>query len=440
MAECNKCKSAIRGESGIKCEGICGKIYHSASKCSNIDQYSIGILNKHNFIRFICDDCVHYIHNIEELLREIHDGVEKNKQQLNEYKHEFKATLKRNENEIKELLEAIENRYEERIKKLDFATKNCEKNVKEMINLSGRITEFENNNKEMSNTINDNNIRMCNEIKKAIKNTNEKTNQISYAQAVKNKVMPDVEQQVPLIIKPKEKQNIEKTKEELNNKVDPVNLKIKNIENRKNGTVVIQTDNENEREKIKIAIQKEMSDGYDIMIPNTSEKKIIISDMTFKHTEMELLQKIRKQNPIVTDGQYSIIKMFEYKKFNKTIYNAKLKIDSESYHKLMDERKINIGWEKCRIFDGTEIIQCFKCRGYNHKAVECKNNEICLKCHGAHKSKECNNEILKKCINCIRNNQKLNLGLDDNHYTSSRSCPVYQNKLNFKKKQRGINF
>lgn len=42
---------------------------------------------------------------------------------------------------------------------------------------------------------------------------------MSYAETVQNKtVMPDVNKQVPLIIKPKEKQNIEKTKGELNRK------------------------------------------------------------------------------------------------------------------------------------------------------------------------------------------------------------------------------
>ena len=42
-----------------------------------------------------------------------------------------------------------------------------------------------------------------------------------------------------LIIKPKERQKIEKTKQDSNNKVDPVNLNITNTENRKNETIII---------------------------------------------------------------------------------------------------------------------------------------------------------------------------------------------------------
>ena len=48
----------------------------------------------------------------------------------------------------------------------------------------------------------------------------------------------DVQKQVSLIIKPKERQKIEKTKQDLNSNVDPVNLNITNIENWKNGTII----------------------------------------------------------------------------------------------------------------------------------------------------------------------------------------------------------
>ena len=45
--------------------------------------------------------------------------------------------------------------------------------------------------------------------------------------------------------------------------------------------------------------------------------------------------------------------------------------------------KLNIGWDRCRVFDGTDVLQCFKC-------------------HGNHRSKECNKEIVRKCINCMK--------------------------------------
>ena len=119
------------------------------------------------------------------------------------------------------------------------------------------------------------------------------------------------------------------------------------------------------------------------------------------------------------------------------MFNVKLRVDIEAYGKIMEERKINVGWERCRVYDGTELDQCMKCRGCNHIAKDCKNREICLKCLGQHKTVNCESqEKIINCINCSKVNSKLNMGLDANHFTNDRECPIYQNKL--KNKMRNI--
>lgn len=364
--------------------------------------------------------------------------MNKNEQTLLNYKNEFESCLKRNENEIKTLLEAIEKRYEARFKKIDNVQKICEKNVEEVKNLYGNVNEVENKNKVIYEKISNNNTKMCNEIKKMVKETNVKTKK-SYAKIVAdNSEMPDVSKNVPLVIKPKEKQTVQKTKEELNKKVNPVNFKIVNVENRRNGTVVIQSESMDEREKIKKAIQDEISEKYEVKIPKEAEMHMVITDMNFKYNECELIEKLKKQNDAMKDSKVEIIKCFETKRYNRTIFNAKIKIDNETYHKIIEMQKLNVGWEKCRIFDGTSIMQCFNCQGYNHKAGECRNETVCFKCHGNHKSRECNNEILNICINCKKENTRLNMGLDENHSTISKECPVYKNKLDLKKKRIGL--
>ena len=67
-------------------------------------------------------------------IKELQNSVNKNKDNLVEYKRVFETALKQNENEIKQLLRAIEKRYEERLKKIDEAQKYWDKNVKEVKN------------------------------------------------------------------------------------------------------------------------------------------------------------------------------------------------------------------------------------------------------------------------------------------------------------------
>lgn len=434
MSECNKCRLAIRGENGISCGGVCGKVFHVTKKCAGIDQYSAKTVDENKFIRYICDDCMQYIINIDVVLKEIQDEVIKNKQNQMEYKNEFKSSLKQSENEIQKILEAIETNYEERINKMINLQKSCEKNVEEVKKLFGNISEIEKNNKKFYQTIGEKNETMCKEIKKVISESCKKT---SYADIIRNKGLPDVSKQVPLIVKPKEKQSADKTKEELN-KVNPVDLKITNVLSRRSGTIIIQSENDEEREKIKSAIQDKISEQYEIRVPST-EYKIKITGMTFEYNENEIIDKIKKQNPNLASTNFTFIEKYRVKRNNKTTYNVKLKIDSESYTKIMEEGRVNIGWERCRVYDGTEVIQCLKCKGYNHLAKDCRNQEICLKCHGQHRTKNCENqEQIMKCINCLNVNKKLNMGLDENHFTNDRECPVYQNKLKNKMKSIGL--
>ena len=99
--------------------------------------------------------------------------------------------------------------------------------------------------------------------------------------------------------------------------------------------------------------------------------------------------------------------------------------------------RVNIGWERCRVYDGTVITQCYKCLGYNHRAAECRNKKVCFKCQRNHKSRDCSKESMNKCFNCIRKHRRLNLGLDENH-DRDRDCSVYLSKLGLKKRRIGI--
>ena len=93
-------------------------------------------------------------------------------------------------------------------------------------------------------------------------------------------------------IRPKEKQSIEKTKAELNKKIDGINFKITNVENRRNGTVVIRCENIAEQKKIKEVIENEISKDYEIKVPKQVEMHIIAPHMDFKLSEKDLINKL----------------------------------------------------------------------------------------------------------------------------------------------------
>ena len=68
------------------------------------------------------------------------------------------------------------------------------------------------------------------------------------------------------------------------------------------------------------------------------------------------------------------------------------------------------------------VTQCYKCQGFNHIAKDCKNNQKCVRCAGAHKSTDCpdkNKDTLKiKYSNC-----------HGNHVASSRECQKFKDQI-----------
>lgn len=452
MSDCATCKGTINNDNGLRCAGVCGKIYHQSLKCAGLDKFSSSVLTTTNNLKFICDECILYIHNVDMVLQKMDCAVEKNSGYLKEYKNEFEKAIKRNENEIIQLLKAIENTYMERLNQI----KNEQK--MEIEKMSNIAEVFKNESEKLNITLNKqseklndslvNSIKKSDEVCKNLKSVaNEKKTNIgqtaSFASILKNNKnyvseVPIMKKNLPLIVKPKQKQKIEKTKSDLNKKVDPKTLKIKNLEHRNNGMILIETDTKENREIIKNELEKKMKDGYDIKIPLEIKPRFEIVHMNNNFSEIDIIEKLKKQNGFLEMSEIKVIKLKRVNKYNKEMQNAIIEVDKESFPKILEAEKLSIGWERCKVFDAIDVKRCYKCKGYNHRSIECKNEEKCLKCHQNHKTSDCmEKEEINKCINCKIANEKYKLELDENHKTFNKECPVYQKKIGERKQKIG---
>ena len=188
MTECFTCRKATRIESSIKCMGVCEKYFHATERCAGLDSYSLNILNtSKRYIKFLCDDCMQHILDVDFVLKDVQDQVNKSNRMLSEYKDEFDKLLKKNEEELKCLLQVMEAKFSERIDSMKKAQKVCTDSVVE-------IREFYN----ISETIAKKNVDICKNLESS-KDTNDKilkeinesvkkistTTPVSYADALK---------------------------------------------------------------------------------------------------------------------------------------------------------------------------------------------------------------------------------------------------------------
>ena len=436
MTKCHECRKKITGETGILCAGICGKFFHSAKKCSGLEEEDIEIYGRYSRLKYICEECDEYLNNIDSALKAVKNSVECNNVVLKQYSNEFRDVIKQNETEICNLLTAIEKKYEERFNEFKSIQKNCEENASEVRKIRQVAEVFKSSTEHLGKE----NTSILKELKNELKKVSDKqsTAPVTFANVVKSvgNTIVKKSKEAPLIIKPKNAQNSVKTKTDLAKNIDPKKLKISNLAFKRNGTIVVDSENSIERQKIKNVIEEKIGSEYEIIVPKGPSPRIVIVGLSCTHTDSDLIDALKNQNSSLENSEIKIIKQYETK--NKGNFNAIIETDYETYVNLLNEKKIKVGWDICKVFEGNTVLQCFKCKGYGHKATQCRNEETCSRCHGNHKTSDCKKEELVKCINCIRANSSFNLKLDVNHKTNDRLCPVYLKKLQEMKKRLNV--
>lgn len=380
---CGKCETTIkRNENYVVCSGWCENYFHG--KCEGLKEEEIKYINTRNFIGWFCPNCV-----------------------------EKKGVLSRN------ILENIS----ETIIKMKCDIKKQTETMEEQEKLIAELISTMNTNK--------NEIQM--EIEKTINVIeNQDSGKSSYASKAKaNKHEPVI------IIKPKNSgQSNITTKEEVKKNFDPSKLEISGLRNISKGGVVLECRNKDKINEVKEEVSKKLGENYDISLPKKRSPKLKIIGLTENLSASEMREKILAQNTFL-DVETANIKVLhvQQSKNRNANYFAYVEVDGPSYIKILREEKLNIGWDRCRVYEAVGVTRCYKCSGFNHKATECRSEKACPRCAGPHDLRECKADNDKiRCINCVKTTDKLKIKLDAKHEAwNSEQCAVYKRKLEFEK-------
>ena len=240
-----------------------------------------------------------------------------------------------------------------------------------------------------------------------------------------------------LVVKPKEKQESNKTKSELKEKIDPRRLAIavENIKEGKEGTVIINCNNSNTKEKIKKKVETELGSRYSVADGVQRNPKVIIRGVEKEFISMEdeniITDSLKEQNDlIITDKSLLQVQSRYMQKDKRNKGNIILTVDVALKEKMCQLGKVNIGWRRCVVHEYYSVMRCFRCARYGHKAGNCQTNVTCFKCAGPHKTDECLEANLK-CINCEDTNKKFGKSLKTDHAVTNPDCACYKRILQF---------
>lgn len=254
-------------------------------------------------------------------------------------------------------------------------------------------------------------------------------NQQNTTYANKTKLIPTTKevtkntQLETLIIKPIHKQDIPQTRKIIEKTIKPTELQIgiDNIRHGRDGTIIIKSATKQNIDKLKKEIEKKLSNKITTNIPKKKLPRIKIVGFTGTDSKEQIQTNIREQNTWIQEDDHFEI-TYVKKDRNKEHNLIYVECQPGIYWKLMQNKTVYIGWNRCTIYDDTTITRCFKCQDYYHKTTKCTNHEICGNCGEDHSTNDCQTQR-KKCINCQKSNQTFNTKHNVNHTTKDPECP-----------------
>lgn len=263
--------------------------------------------------------------------------------------------------------------------------------------------------------------------------------QQTWAQKVNitKKVNPQV-----VVIKPKDIQESSKTFSEVQKKVRPPELQvgITSVRNIRDGGIIVGCSKEEDARKVEQCVNKELSEKYNIQRPIPKIPQIKIVGMSEKLTGEEISSFILAQNEIIdkNTAKVEIKRVYE----SKGNFTAIADVDPSTFHVATEQGKLIVDWDRCAVYEHVDLLRCFKCAGFFHKAEHCNKEDKCGNCSGNHRRKDCNEEVFK-CVNCKHANETLKMTFDIKHSAYDLNCPVYKrhierqrNKVNYAEQQK----
>lgn len=225
-----------------------------------------------------------------------------------------------------------------------------------------------------------------------------------------------------LVVKQKGTQKeIKEVKEDIRKKVDPTDMGVGVTMGRvtKQGGVIINCSGSKEIASVQTEIQNKLGGSYDVERPKSLQHRVRIvgvDECEYDRNDSDILVKIVKQNDLNINDNTAKMDVIRRTKIIRKKFSLVIELDQNTYNMIIKKEKINIGWNRCPIYDEYGIIRCFNCCKYGHFGRDCTDKKVCPKCSGEHSLSDCQSNFVK-CSNCLWSNKKYGMALKVDHTT-----------------------
>lgn len=164
---------------------------------------------------------------------------------------------------------------------------------------------------------------------------------------------------------------------------------------------------------------------------------IIVKDLDEDNTVEEIKNAIMATKVIGEDERGVIVikppreTVDSQRRGGKKIKSAIVTVPIAVGRKLLEQTKrINVGWNRCRIESRIVLSRCYRCQVFGHRANQCKEEvkgKCCVRCgQKEHEARNCKGAL--RCYVCR----------EDGHRADSMSCPVYRRSVQKEREDRRV--
>lgn len=228
-----------------------------------------------------------------------------------------------------------------------------------------------------------------------------------------------------ILIKPRVTQDAARTRQDIGQSVNPAVLKvgIKSMQTSKGGMVVVKCSSKDESELLVEAMKDSLGESYCVEMSKMRRPRVKIASFGQRMSGDEIVGCIKSQNQL--KGEIEVVHIKEKRSGLNTVF---CECSPDAFKKLMEMKKVCIGWERYPVYEDLDILRCFRCQGFHHKKNVCRGNVACGKCGDGHETKDCLSQT-KCCRNCKVANLKQRQRYETDHEATDVECPVYKYHL-----------
>lgn len=239
-----------------------------------------------------------------------------------------------------------------------------------------RVVRYEEDMMELKECVSE--LKVCVKMNKVDEESPINVNTQSDNSSKKPTFADKVKQNDPVVlVVPKQNQTAQVTQKAVMELMDPTEIPIENMRNAAKGTIVLEGRNREDLNTIQKYAAEKLGNTYEVKPSELRKPKILISGICEKLTAEEIVTKLKRQNESMEYTDLNVVSIF-----GKNTFNAVIEIDCEGFNKIMSNKrkKLNVGWSSCLVKEYVNVLSCYKCKGFNHKAKDCKKDRSCKKC------------------------------------------------------------